>query len=196
MYTCIHVAEFSSSQHKIAYLNVIIVLCYAFPMQIKNLCKKSLEGGGIKFPFKEVHAEKTMIVSMWCEWGYSHTWPCPQAPPKSQERGLVLLAKIPVCAVSAVFIWSRGITFVHCQFRMGCVICWPAHTGIFESDTRHLSQFFGCSLGMRLLSHLASEERLERECHNNTRVFNTKALCVVESEKGKDGGGRMVYTGL
>ena len=42
----------------------------------------------------------------------------------------------------------------------------------------------------------SSEVRLERVCYNNTRVFNTKALCVVESEKGKDGGGRMVYTGL
>ena len=39
----------------------------------------------------------------------------PQAPPKNRERGLVLLAKISVCAVSAVFVWNRGITFVHCQ---------------------------------------------------------------------------------
>ena len=33
----------------------------------------------------------------------------------AQKSGKVLLAKIPVCAVSAVFIWSRGITFVHYQ---------------------------------------------------------------------------------
>ena len=36
-------------------------------------------------------------------------------PTQNWERGLVLLAKIPVCAVSAVFVWSRGITFVHYQ---------------------------------------------------------------------------------
>ena len=42
--------------------------------------------------------------------------PPPQAPPPNNwERGLVTLAKIPVCAVSAVFIWSRGIMFVHYQ---------------------------------------------------------------------------------
>ena len=39
----------------------------------------------------------------------------PRAHPKNRERGLVTLAKIPVCAVSAVFIWRRGITFVHYQ---------------------------------------------------------------------------------
>ena len=36
----------------------------------------------------------------------------PRAPPKNRERGLVSLAKIPVCAVSAVFVWSRGITSI------------------------------------------------------------------------------------
>ena len=35
-----------------------------------------------------------------------------QGPPKNWEQGLVTLAKILVCAVSAVFVWSRGITFV------------------------------------------------------------------------------------
>ena len=35
----------------------------------------------------------------------------PRPHPKIGERGLVSLAK--VCAVSVVFVWSRGITFVH-----------------------------------------------------------------------------------
>ena len=38
----------------------------------------------------------------------------PQALPKNWERGLVTLAKIPVCAVSAILVLSRGITFVYC----------------------------------------------------------------------------------
>ena len=46
------------------------------------------------------------------------------------------------------------------------------------------------------LNSLCDKVRVERICYNNTRVLNTKAICVVESEKGKDGGGRMVYTGL
>ena len=36
-------------------------------------------------------------------------------PAQKWEKGLVTLAKIPICAVSALFVWSRGITFVHCQ---------------------------------------------------------------------------------
>ena len=40
----------------------------------------------------------------------------PGPTPKNREKGLVTLAKIPLCAVSAVFIWSfiwsREITFV------------------------------------------------------------------------------------
>ena len=41
--------------------------------------------------------------------------PCPQALPKNWREGLVTLAKISVCAVLAVFVWSSGITFIHCQ---------------------------------------------------------------------------------
>ena len=41
------------------------------------------------------------------------------SPGPAQKIGkracMVALAKIPVCAVSAVFVWSRGITFVHYQ---------------------------------------------------------------------------------
>ena len=36
------------------------------------------------------------------------------SPGPAQKLG-VTLAKIPVCAVSAVFVWSRGIMFVHRQ---------------------------------------------------------------------------------
>ena len=36
-------------------------------------------------------------------------------PAQRWEKGLVTLVKIPLCAVSAVFVWSRGITLVHCQ---------------------------------------------------------------------------------
>ena len=36
-------------------------------------------------------------------------------PTHKLGKGLVTLGKLPICAVSAVFIWSRGITFVHCQ---------------------------------------------------------------------------------
>ena len=39
----------------------------------------------------------------------------PRPHPKIGERAWSQLAKIPVCAVSAVFVWSRGIMFVHCQ---------------------------------------------------------------------------------
>ena len=38
----------------------------------------------------------------------------PRSHPKSGKRPGVT-CKIPVCAVSAVFVWSRGITFVHYQ---------------------------------------------------------------------------------
>ena len=42
----------------------------------------------------------------------------PRPHPKNWERGLVSLAKISVCAaVSAVFVWSRGITFVRYQLH-------------------------------------------------------------------------------
>ena len=41
----------------------------------------------------------------------------PRPHPKNWERGLVSLAKISVCAVSAVFVWGRGITFVHYQLH-------------------------------------------------------------------------------
>ena len=40
--------------------------------------------------------------------------PGPGPTKKNQEKGLVTLAKIPVCAVSAVFAWSRRITFDLC----------------------------------------------------------------------------------
>ena len=44
----------------------------------------------------------------------SHTsLACPQAPPENWEKGLVTLAKISVCAVSAVFVWSRQIMSVY-----------------------------------------------------------------------------------
>ena len=36
-------------------------------------------------------------------------------PAQNREKGLDTLAKIPVYAVSAVFFWSAGITFVHYQ---------------------------------------------------------------------------------
>ena len=43
--------------------------------------------------------------------------PRPQALPKNWEKGLVTLPIFPVpeCALSAVSVWSRGITFVHYQ---------------------------------------------------------------------------------
>ena len=54
------------------------------------------------------------------------------------EKGLVSLAKIPVCAVSAVFVWSRGITFVHYQ----TLHCW--HVKVVDSFQDQLK------MGMRL----------------------------------------------
>ena len=44
-----------------------------------------------------------------------HTYLVPRPHQKNWEKGLITLAKIPVYAVSAVFIWSRQITFVRYQ---------------------------------------------------------------------------------
>ena len=36
-------------------------------------------------------------------------------PGQKWQKGLVTVAKIPICAMSAVFVWSRGIMFVQYQ---------------------------------------------------------------------------------
>ena len=46
----------------------------------------------------------------------------PRPYPKNREKGLVTLAKIPVCPVSGVFIWSREITFIHYQLLNSSLI--------------------------------------------------------------------------
>ena len=47
-------------------------------------------------------------------------------------KGLVTLAKILVCAVSAVFVWSRGIMFVYYQLLSS------SHVKVVNSFQDHL----------------------------------------------------------
>ena len=54
-------------------------------------------------------------------------------PTQKLEKGLVTLAKIPIFAVSAVFIWSRGIMFVHYQ----SLNSW--HVKVVDSFQGHLT---------------------------------------------------------
>ena len=66
------------------------------------------------FP-KETEANASdMLLWGTRKWGLRVS-PVPKPRPKIGKRGLVTLAKIPVCVVSAVFVWSRGITFVYYQ---------------------------------------------------------------------------------
>ena len=96
----------------------------------------------------------------------------PRPTQKNRERGLVLLANFPVCAVSAVFVWSRGMIFIHCQLwdslehlhvmnvtslwrsnviiRMSCVICWLGTYGNFCKWHQAPFPIFERGLGTRL----------------------------------------------
>ena len=53
----------------------------------------------------------TYQANVYNHWSDRHLAMSPD-PAQKLEKGLVTLAKIPVCAVAAVFVWSRGIMHV------------------------------------------------------------------------------------